>query len=112
MNEQKMNEQKMNEQESQYNFTKLICANMAMVLNSCQSNKKDCVCSVRVRYLDDKEANGLPEHKQYKIELFCDESGSEFHKKITQELDKKNKHIKPKNVLTKAAQNWLHSSNT
>lgn len=44
------------------------------------------MCSIRVRYL---EKSNLPENKKYKTELFCDEAGSDFHKNIINELDKK-----------------------
>ena len=57
-----------------------------MFLLWCQEKKKDCVCSIRVRYL---EKSKLPENKKYKTEVFCDESGTEFHNNIINELDKK-----------------------
>lgn len=60
---------------------------MANVLKNCNSQKKDCVCSIRVSYL---EKSNLSENKKYKTELLCDEACSDFHKNIVNELDKYN----------------------
>jgi hypothetical protein len=72
--------------EEQNKFLDDVVNLMASVLKDCNKGKKDCVCSIRVRYLENSK---LPENKKYKTEVFCDEAGNDFHKQITNKLDKK-----------------------
>ena len=73
--------------EEQDKFLDNVTIMMSNILKSCNKEKKDCVCSIRVSYL---EKSLLAENKKYKTELFCDESGSEFHKNTAQLLTKIN----------------------
>ena len=67
-------------------FINSVSTMMVNVLNGCNKVKKNCVCSIRVKYLHDSD---LPENKKYKTEVFCDEAGTDFYKDISAALDKK-----------------------
>lgn len=77
--------------DDQNKFVKDVTNQIVNVLNNCNSNQADCICSIRVRYLSDR--TDLPEHKRYMTEVFCDEKGTTFHKNISKELDRKRKNI-------------------
>lgn len=79
----------MNEQDK---FVVNCMKQMTNVLNNCNKQKGDCICTIQVSHVDD---SSLSEKQKYRTSIYCGEKGDPFHYQMKKTLDQANKSIDP-----------------